>query len=116
MNDRTDGADRAGDSPDGRPDANGSGGCPLDERLSHERAETGSGPEPRRCGGKTRNGTPCKRGCVPGRTRCKLHGGNVPIGPLHGRWRTGKYSKYMPKTLAADFRRAVADPKLLPVN
>jgi hypothetical protein len=28
-----------------------------------------------KCSAKTRAGTPCKRGTVPGKTRCKLHGG-----------------------------------------
>ena len=32
------------------------------------------------CGAKTRSGTPCKRGPVPGKTRCKLHGG-MSTGP-----------------------------------
>ena len=32
------------------------------------------------CSAKTRTGTPCKRGPVPGKNRCKLHGG-MSTGP-----------------------------------
>jgi len=35
------------------------------------------------CGAKTRNGTPCKRHAVKGKTRCKLHGG-ASSGPPKG--------------------------------
>ena len=33
-----------------------------------------------KCSAKTRSGTPCKRGPVPGKNRCKLHGG-MSTGP-----------------------------------
>jgi hypothetical protein len=42
-----------------------------------------------------------------------LHGGNNPIGAANGRWRDGRYSRYIPKTLQADYRRATQDPRLL---
>ena len=32
------------------------------------------------CGAKTRSGEPCTQGRVPGRTRCKFHGGMTPKG------------------------------------
>ena len=51
------------------------------------------------CGAKTRAGTPCKRPAGwgtdhVGEGRCKLHGGATPRGPLHPRYKHGKYSKY----------------------
>jgi hypothetical protein len=45
-----------------------------------------------------------------------MHGGRSPVGPAHGRWRDGRYSKFIPKTLAADYRRAVSDPRLLELD
>jgi hypothetical protein len=38
------------------------------------------------------------------------------VGPNSGQWRTGKYSRYLPKGVAADFRRAVTDPKILQLD
>ena len=43
-----------------------------------------------RCGAKTRAGTPCQCPPVPGRTRCRLHGGLSPGAP-RGR-RNGNYT------------------------
>jgi hypothetical protein len=45
-----------------------------------------------KCGAKTRAGTPCERFPVPGRTRCKLHGGASPRGVAHPRFQHGVYS------------------------
>lgn len=38
-------------------------------------------PSPARCGAQTRQATPCKAKPIPGRTRCKNHGG-MSTGPL----------------------------------
>ena len=37
-------------------------------------------PRPERCGAKTRSGTPCRAKPLPGKTRCKFHGG-MSTGP-----------------------------------
>jgi hypothetical protein len=95
---------------DHQPHGSGCQDSPMNGGFAHER------PESRYCQGKTRAGTPCKRTPCPGRNYCTLHGGRSPIGPAHGRWRDGRYSKFMPKTLAADYRRAVSDPRLLELD
>ena len=43
------------------------------------------------CGAKTRAGTPCRRGPVSGRMRCKLHGG-ASTGPRRPATKHGIYS------------------------
>lgn len=49
------------------------------------------------CGAKTRNGTPCKKHLVAGKTRCRLHGGapgsGAPEGEANGNFRHGRYSR-----------------------
>jgi hypothetical protein len=37
-------------------------------------------------------------------------------GPAHGRWKTGRYSRYLPRGVAADYKRALTDPKLLELD
>lgn len=47
------------------------------------------------CGAKTRSGEPCKRAPVPGKTRCKLHGGLSKGSPGHQNAKThGIYSTH----------------------
>jgi hypothetical protein len=68
------------------------------------------------CGAKTRNGSPCKRSPVTGRTRCKLHGGLSPCGAAHYRFRDGrrsKYLKHLSRHLGRAYQTALTDPKLL---
>jgi hypothetical protein len=47
-----------------------------------------SGQEPKRCGAKKRDGTPCKARPAPGSKRCRIHGGHPRSGrpPIHGRY------------------------------
>lgn len=49
----------------------------------------------RRCGAKTRSGTPCRSPAVRGRSRCRMHGGAVgsgaPIGNQNA-FKTGQYT------------------------
>ena len=49
----------------------------------------------RRCGAKTRRGTPCQKPALTGNARCQLHGGRggAPSGPANGNYRHGKYTK-----------------------
>jgi hypothetical protein len=83
---------------------------PMNDESAHER------PPVRLCGRRTKSGQPCKRACVPGRPRCKLHGGNNAVGPANGRWKGGRYSKYLPKGVAADYKRACQDSRLLQLD
>lgn len=57
-----------------------------------------------------RYGEQCKKGCVPGRPRCKYHGGKAGRPPT-----THLRSKYnpVPTGLQAKFERAMVDPELL---
>src|SRR5438034_646791 len=48
-----------------------------------------------RCGAKTRAGTPCRCPPVPGRTRCRLHGGlspGAPRGSRNGNYTNGEWT------------------------
>lgn len=47
-----------------------------------------------RCGAKTRSGEPCKQYVVPGRTRCKFHGGKTPVGPAAPGYIDGRSTRY----------------------
>jgi hypothetical protein len=51
----------------------------------------------RRCGAKTRGGTPCGSPAIKGKHRCRMHGGNSPGAPRgnrnalkHGRYTTAE--------------------------
>ena len=45
--------------------------------------------------------------------RCYNHGGATPTGPALPQFKHGRYSKALPKGLAARFEASLADPKLL---
>ena len=50
----------------------------------------------RRCGAKTRNGSPCKAPAVRGKTRCRMHGGSSGSGAPPGNqnaFKTGRFTK-----------------------
>lgn len=64
------------------------------------------------CGAKTREGTPCQCKCLPGKRRCKFHGG-MSTGPrtVEGKERSANNLKKAQKALAAkspEWRSAVA--------
>ncbi len=42
----------------------------------------------------SRTGKPCQREAMRGREVCYTHGGAVPVGPDHPRYKHGKYSRY----------------------
>jgi hypothetical protein len=79
---------------------------------------TDTNPEPStasppRCGARTRNGgAPCQRTPVAGRSRCRAHGGASPLGRAHPCFKTGRFSKILPKDLRRSFAAAAADPEL----
>jgi uncharacterized protein YjcR len=66
-----------------------------------------------RCGAKLRNkNARCTR--IPMKNgRCRLHGGVSPKGIASGQFKTGRYSKYLPKDLNSKFQEAIKDPTLL---
>jgi hypothetical protein len=66
------------------------------------------------CGAKAKStGRPCQRPPVPGRTRCRLHGGATPRGPAHANFKTGRFSADLPTRLLSRYNDARNDPELL---
>jgi hypothetical protein len=64
------------------------------------------------CGAKTRNGGTCKNwGMLNG--RCRMHGGTALNGIANPAWKTGRYSKYVPKAMLSRYELALADVRLL---
>lgn len=59
------------------------------------------------------SGERCKRHAVPGRNVCAMHGGKTLVGAASPRFKTGRYSKYLPTRLAARYEEAANDPDLL---
>ena len=49
----------------------------------------------RRCGAKTRRGTPCQKPALKTNARCQLHGGRggAPSGAGNGNYKNGRYTK-----------------------
>jgi hypothetical protein len=63
--------------------------------MKHDETRLGTLRRARRCGARTRAGTPCQRPAIRGRTRCRLHGGlspGAPRGPKNGNYRTGDWT------------------------
>lgn len=60
-----------------------------------------------------RSGEQCKRGAVPGSTKCHMHGGKSLVGAASPVLKTGRYSKYLPERLMARYGEAQADADLL---
>jgi hypothetical protein len=67
----------------------------------------------KKCGAKKRNGQPCQKWPIKGRTRCRLHGGKSRLGAAAGRFLHGRYSSCLPTRLAAAYEDATHDPQLL---
>jgi hypothetical protein len=55
----------------------------------------------------------CKRHVTPGMEVRRIHGGKTPRGPSAGSFKHGRYSKFIPSRLAAQYRAAQKDPELL---
>jgi hypothetical protein len=66
----------------------------------------------RYCGAKTRAGGYCKKPAMRN-GRCKFHGGGIAAGALSPRFKTGKYSKYLPKDFRKVYEASLNDPELL---
>jgi hypothetical protein len=64
------------------------------------------------CGAQTRQGGPCKTKPMPN-GRCRMHGGLSLVGVASPSFQTGRYSKYLPAHLLADYEAAKVDPALV---
>ncbi len=65
------------------------------------------------CGAKTRDGDPCQNPPLAGRERCRMHGGASPAGMASPRFKTGKFSRYLPERLLERYEEAQQDEALL---
>ncbi len=69
----------------------------MDENEHETKTVWRFGPQwpGRRCGAKTRSGSPCQKPALFGKTRCQLHGGRAgaPRGERNGNYRHGRYTK-----------------------
>jgi G:T/U-mismatch repair DNA glycosylase len=73
-------------------------------------------PMPGRCGGKLWRTDPpryCRRPPLPGRTRCKTHGGTKQHGASHPNFRGAGISRDLPIRLREEFEETLRDPELL---
>jgi hypothetical protein len=66
-----------------------------------------------KCGAKNRQGGPCQRWALEGRTRCRLHGGKSLVGTACPHFRGGRYSRYVPERLRERYEQAEGDAELL---
>jgi hypothetical protein len=64
------------------------------------------------CGAKTRAGTPCRETKLYPNGRCYRHGGPSLGGVAHPNWKTGRWSKYVPRHLGDAYEEARTDPDL----
>lgn len=66
------------------------------------------------CGGRRRSdGLPCKSDPMPGRTRCKWHGGATLRGAAGPNFKHGRHSKFLPANLKELYDSALNDEDLL---
>ncbi len=54
----------------------------------------------------------CNGFAMRGKTKCRSHGGATPSGPAAGRYKHGRYSKFLPSRLVTKFKDAMDDPEL----
>lgn len=64
------------------------------------------------CGAKTREGGECQTPPM-ANGRCRMHGGLSPAGVASGRFKTGKFSRYLPERLLERYQEAQSDATLL---
>lgn len=70
-----------------------------------------------RCTAKSKqSGEQCKRHAKPGSTKCKIHGGDTPVGIASTHFKTGKYSKHLPQGLLDIYNDVQSDENLLSVR
>jgi hypothetical protein len=61
---------------------------------------------------RTRGGEPCRNAAMPN-GRCRMHGGKSPAGIASPAWKSGRFSRYMPKRLLAKYEEYLADDNLI---
>lgn len=77
--------------------------------MSHPR-KTGPMRQSKRCGAKTRRGTPCQSPAVAGKERCRMHGGAKGSGAQLGNQNALKHGAYSGENRAFKaFLRSVID-------
>lgn len=65
------------------------------------------------CGAKNKRGGICKTSVGLGDNgRCRMHGGTRTGGPLHHRFKHGRYSKFLPDNIREKYEEAISDEKL----
>lgn len=71
--------------------------------------------ESRRCGARTRAGTPCRAPAVRGNNRCRMHGGAKGSGAPIGNQNALKHGRFSAKNLAfeREIRRLIRNSKEL---
>jgi hypothetical protein len=90
--------------------------APKGHRHPDGRVRGSAEPVPGRCGRRLRNPDPpryCAQWPLRGRDACRFCGGKSPAAAAHYQFRTGRYSRYLPRGLAAACRRAASDRELL---
>ena len=71
--------------------------------MEHEKLPIG---RTRRCGARTRSGTPCRSPAVHGKRRCRMHGGAAGSGAPIGNTNALRHGHYTAEAIAE--RRALA--------
>lgn len=71
--------------------------------------------EIKRCGAQLRKkpGQFCRKPPIKGKRRCKLHGGKSLAGIASGRYKHGRYSRYLPMDLRKQYEESKDDPEFL---
>ena len=64
------------------------------------------------CGAKTRSGKPCRTYPM-ANGRCRIHGGKSLKGIASPRFKTGKYSKYLPEKVRTRYLATIVDKDLI---
>lgn len=75
-------------------------------RAGTHRRNVGPMMASRRCGAKTRAGTPCRSPAVAGRKRCRMHGGAKGSGAPPGNQNAFKHGMYTREEL--EFRKELS--------
>jgi hypothetical protein len=79
---------------------------PMDGEYPHGRFD-------RQCSATSKqSGLRCRRRASPGRRTCSMHGGRTPVGANAPAFVTGKYSRFLPQRLLADYERILRDPDM----
>ena len=60
-----------------------------------------------KCAATNKLGEPCGSWAIKGREFCRFHGGNVPVGFASPKFKTGKYSKFLPDRLLEKYQVAL---------